>query len=86
MDQRLGMSDNLTRSLRVSRQLLGRGSNIHNAMNFSPTVSIGSKKKGEYSHTKLNKKIDYVTICQRYVATFVQNFFGICKEMGKKRE
>ena len=45
MDQRLGMSDNLTRSLRVSRQLLGRGSNIHNAMNFSPTVSIGSKKR-----------------------------------------
>jgi hypothetical protein len=56
-------------------------------MNFSPTVSIGSKKKkkGEYSHTKLNKKIDYVTICQRYVATFVQKIVGICKEMEKKK-
>jgi hypothetical protein len=54
-------------------------------MNFSPTVSIGSKKRGEYSHTKLNKKIDYVTICQWYVATFVQKNCWNLQRNGEKK-
>ena len=56
MDQRLGMSDNLTRSLRVSRQLLGRGSNIHNANEFFANSFNRFKKKGRIFSHKIEQK------------------------------